>query len=82
MAIGVMTVAVIVGAIVSVGGIVWLVLDKAYLISTELAGPVGDITESVKEVVTSTAGKIGVTGIGLILLGAGITAVFGLLKKK
>lgn len=78
MAISLITAAII-GAAITGGA--WLMLDKVYQITEAVAGPVGDLTESVKEVVKSAAGKIGIAGVGLILLGLGIAAVTGAFKK-
>jgi len=76
MAVTLVTAALIVAAITG-GGVVWLILDRVYLITKEVVGPVGDITETIK----TPAGKIGVAGIGLLLLGLGIAAVLGAFKK-
>lgn len=76
MAVTIVTAALIVAAITG-GGVVWLILDRVYLITKEVVGPVRDITETIR----TPAGKVGVAGAGLILLGLGIAAVLGAFKK-
>ena len=74
---GVLITAALIAAAITGGGVVWLILDRIYLITKEVVGPIGDITETIK----TPAGKIGVAGAGLILLGLGIAAVLGAFKK-